>query len=83
MRGREHRRSTPRLADAAIVATSDTQHVEPAIAALEAGYHVLLEKPMAPSLAECRRLVDSARRHARILQKLDLTQLLASLLNAI
>ena len=38
----------PQLADVAIVATSDTLHVAPALAALARGYHVLLEKPIAP-----------------------------------
>ena len=37
-----------RLADAAIVATLDREHVEPAIAFAEQGYALLLEKPLAP-----------------------------------
>jgi len=51
----------PRLADYAIVATGDTHHVEPTLAALEAGYHVLLEKPMALDEADCVRIVAAAR----------------------
>ena len=39
------------LGQAAIVATQDQMHVEPAIAAMQAGYDVLLEKPMAHTLA--------------------------------
>src|SRR5882724_6150109 len=35
-------------ADAILVCTQDRQHFEPAMAALNAGYHVLLEKPMSP-----------------------------------
>jgi predicted dehydrogenase len=50
----------PRLADYAIVATGDTHHVEPTLAALAAGYHVLLEKPMALDEADCVRIVDAA-----------------------
>src|SRR5688572_13736350 len=38
----------PRLADAVIVATQDRDHVGPAVAFAEAGYHILLEKPVAP-----------------------------------
>src|SRR5262249_47252756 len=38
-----------------------------AIAALESGKHVLVEKPMANSLAACRRMVEMARRSGRIL----------------
>jgi predicted dehydrogenase len=49
----------PRLADAAIIATGDTLHVAPALAALERGYDVLLEKPMAPSPADCLRVVEA------------------------
>jgi predicted dehydrogenase len=52
--------SRPRLADACIVATQDGEHTAPALAAMSAGYHVLLEKPMAPTEAECRLLVASA-----------------------
>lgn len=58
----------PRLADVAIVATSDTLHVEPALAAIERGYDVLLEKPIAPTPAECVRVVEAAERAGRLLQ---------------
>ena len=60
--------AAPRKADAVIVATGDMQHALPALAALEAGYHVLLEKPMAPTESECRQLVAAAERTGRILQ---------------
>ncbi len=53
------------FATAAIVATPDDQHVEPAVAALEAGCHVLLEKPMAQTEAACRHLIDVAARADR------------------
>ena len=49
----------PRLADAAIVATRDDDHVEPSIALAGKGYHLLVEKPLAPTEAECRRLVEA------------------------
>lgn len=55
------------VADIAIVATPDRQHVEPAIALLRRGYHVLLEKPMALCEADCRRLVRTAEESNRIL----------------
>ena len=51
----------PRLADVMIVATQDRQHVANALAALDKGYHVLLEKPISPSLEECRALQRKAR----------------------
>lgn len=58
----------PRLAEAAIVATSDKEHVEPALAAIGAGYHLLLEKPIAPSPEDCVRVVDAAEAAGRMLQ---------------
>jgi len=47
----------PKLADAVIVATQDAMHADPAIAFANKGYHMLLEKPMAPNEADCRRIV--------------------------
>lgn len=58
----------PRRARVAIVATGDTLHVEPALAALERGYHVLLEKPIAPTPEACVRVVEAAERAGRMLQ---------------
>jgi predicted dehydrogenase len=46
----------PRLADAMVIATMDRDHVGPAVAALERGYHVLLEKPMATTIEDCRAI---------------------------
>jgi predicted dehydrogenase len=54
------------MADYAIVATGDTHHVEPTLAALDAGYHVLLEKPMALDEADAVRIVDAATRADRV-----------------
>jgi len=58
----------PPRADVAVVATGDTLHVEPALAALERGCHVLLEKPIAPDPAGCARVVRAAERAERLLQ---------------
>lgn len=43
---------------------SDT-HAQFAIAAMEAGCHVFVEKPLAPTVAEARRVADAARRTGR------------------
>jgi predicted dehydrogenase len=51
----------PQFADAVIISTPDTEHVEPAVAFASRGYHVLLEKPMAPNAADCRRIVEAAQ----------------------
>lgn len=53
------------LADPEIEAVSITtmwdQHVEPAVAALKAGKHVFLEKPMASTVADCDAIVEAAK----------------------
>lgn len=48
------------LADVAVIATQDADHVEPAVALARQGCHLLLEKPMATSEADCERIVDAA-----------------------
>lgn len=60
--------SRGQMGHAAIITTQDQMHVPPAIAALEAGYDVLLEKPMAHTLAGCVELIQAAERTGRILQ---------------
>ena len=57
-----------KLADVALVCTLDSMHVEPAVASMELGYDVLLEKPMATTLADCVRLVQTAERTGLLLQ---------------
>jgi predicted dehydrogenase len=51
-----------RIADAVLICTQDTMHAEPAVAFAELGYHVLLEKPMATTEADCRRIVEAVDR---------------------
>ncbi len=48
--------------DAVVIATPDRLHVEPAIACAGRGWHILLEKPMAPTEEECRRIVREVKR---------------------
>lgn len=50
----------PKFADAVIIATQDRMHLEPAIAFAELKYDILIEKPLAPTLEECRTLIASA-----------------------
>ena len=57
----------PRLADAVVIATMDRDHAEPARRFADLGYHILLEKPMATTAAECRQIVRAARRHGVLL----------------
>jgi predicted dehydrogenase len=58
----------PPRGDFAIIATPDAQHLEPALRAMERGYHVLLEKPMALREDDCRQLVAAAERSGVVLQ---------------
>jgi predicted dehydrogenase len=51
-----------RLADAAVVATPDPKHTEPAIALAEQGYAMLLEKPLATTERDCRRIIAAVQR---------------------
>lgn len=60
--------SGPRFAEVAIIATSDTLHVEPALEALSRGHHLLLEKPIAPDPVDCVRVVDAAEKAERVVQ---------------
>jgi predicted dehydrogenase len=65
------------LAQAAVICTPDRVHAEPAVAAMQAGYHILLEKPMATTLEDCRRLVaisDETNRQLHICHVLRYTR---------
>ena len=53
--------------DAVIISTPPDSHEALAIAAMESGKHVLVEKPMASSAAACRRMVETSRRTGRVL----------------
>ena len=48
--------------DAVCISTYTETHADYAIAALEAGAHVFLEKPVAATLADCERVIATARR---------------------
>lgn len=52
----------PKLADAAINGTMDRLHYESTMSLLTSGYHVLLEKPIAPSAFEVRELIITAKK---------------------
>ena len=54
--------------DAVSIVTMWDQHTEPAIAALDAGKHVFLEKPMASTVADCQKIIAAAKRSKGILQ---------------
>ena len=56
----------PKMADAVIIATPDDRHFEPCIKALELGYDVLLEKPVAPTEKECSEILKLSEKSGRI-----------------
>ena len=58
--------SKAKLADAVVIATPDNLHYEPCMKALELGYDVLLEKPVAPTEKECRAILKQAHKYNRI-----------------
>ncbi len=76
----------PKFADAVLVCTQDQMHAEPAIAFMNMGYHVLLEKPMAVNEADCRAIAAAAKRNkvllavCHVLRYTQYTRLLVSLL---
>jgi len=46
--------------DSVLIATPPFLHEAPAVAAAESGKHVFCEKPLAPSLASCDRIIEAA-----------------------
>lgn len=54
--------------DAVSITVPTHLHAQATIAALEAGWHVLCEKPMALNLADGTRMIEAARRTGRVLQ---------------
>jgi predicted dehydrogenase len=78
----------PRFADGVIITTQDAMHAEPAVAFANLGYHVLLEKPMAPNPDDCRRIIDAAKRNdiifavCHVMRYTSYTQQLKAILDA-
>ncbi len=50
-----------KIADAIILATMDRDHYEHAMAAMDLGYDILLEKPISPDVRECLEIRDKAK----------------------
>lgn len=51
--------------DLAVIATANSAHVPQATAALDAGFHVVVDKPLAGSAAEARTLIELAAARGR------------------
>jgi len=77
-----------KFADAVIITTQDAMHTEPAIAFANKGYHILLEKPMAPNPRDCRDIVQAVKENqvvmavGHVLRYTPYTQTLKSRLDA-
>ena len=54
--------------DAVSIVTMWDQHTEPAIAALKAGKHVFLEKPMASTVEDCAKIIAATKSAKGVLQ---------------
>jgi len=54
--------------DAVIIGTPDHWHALPTIHACQAGKHVYVEKPLATSIGEGRKMVEAARKYNRVVQ---------------
>jgi predicted dehydrogenase len=54
--------------DAVVIAAPDPFHGDLAVAALEAGLHVLCEKPLALTVAECDRIAAAQERSGRVFE---------------
>ena len=53
--------------DLVVVASPNDQHAPQAIAALRAGKHVVVDKPMCLSLADCDAMIEAAQRSGKLL----------------
>lgn len=51
--------------DGVIITTPDCMHEEHALAAMAAGVHVLVDKPLATTVAGCRRVIEAAQAASR------------------
>lgn len=51
-----------REVEAVVIGTPHPMHAEPAVRALDAGVHVLVEKPMAATLADCDAMLSASHR---------------------
>ncbi|CAM3925124.1 Gfo/Idh/MocA family oxidoreductase [Cohnella lubricantis] len=67
--------------DLVSVCTPPFSHAEIAIDLLNDGKHVLVEKPMAPSLEECDRMIEAAKRSGKVLSIVAQNRFLDPIMN--
>ena len=80
--------SKPKLADAVIIATQDSMHVEPCVAFANKGYAILLEKPMATTEEHCKIIADVIKSNnvlfavCHVMRYTDYTQKIKSIIRS-
>ena len=62
---------------AVVIGTPHPAHAEPAIAAMQAGAHVIVEKPLASSLRDCDAMIKTARQSNKVLAMISQRRLYA------
>lgn len=55
-----------KIADAVIICTQDKMHLEPALMAMDCGYHIMLEKPITASLEELEIIENAAKNYSNV-----------------
>ena len=63
----EHLLNAPLQGDAALICNPDEQHITAAIGAMKAGYHVLVDAPIALNAMDCMQLSEAAQQQRRLL----------------
>ena len=77
-----------KFADAVLICTQDKMHLAPSLAFADKKYHILLEKPIAPSAEDCRTIIESAMQNniifsvCHVMRYTTYTQELKKILNA-
>ena len=56
----------PDLVDAIVIASPNMTHIEVAADAIRSGLHVLIEKPLATTVADCKALMDLGQREGQV-----------------
>lgn len=69
--------------DAVSICTPPALHTRAAVDALAAGCHVLLEKPMAPSLAQCDEILGAAQKSGKVLSVVVQSRFISGIRNVI
>ena len=56
----------PKLVDAIVIASPNMTHIDVAMKVIESGLHVLIEKPLATTVADCKTLLELKQRDGQV-----------------